>query len=77
MRRQIGASNTLVMNLELIIHTTCDVEFEIIEAKTGKVIRRRGYVCDEGDEEAEEAVKRQISRWCEQNGHKLVGEVWS
>jgi hypothetical protein len=66
------------MKVELVIHTTCDIEFELIEEGTGRVILERGFLAvSEGNDEAEAAAKRRVRRWCENHGHELVGEVWS
>jgi hypothetical protein len=61
----------------LVVHTTCGVEFELVEEGTGKVIVPREYICEEDDEEAEDAAKQAVARYCEKRGHDLVGEIWS
>ena len=77
MRQPMSIGQTKGMTVELVIHTTCGIEFEILEQATGKVIRERSYVCDEDDEDAEDAAKDRVLRFCERNGFNLVGEVWS
>lgn len=75
-RPAITTSKDVGMKVELVIHTTCGVEFELLEADTGKVIDERGFVCDEGDEDAEDRAVARVRRWCERNGHDLV-IAWS
>lgn len=65
------------MKVELVIHTTCDVEFELVEQGTGKVVMGRSFICEEGDYEAESRGKDRVRKYCEKRGLELVGEVWS
>lgn len=62
---------------ELWIHTTSDVEFEIIDADTGAVLMDRVYVCDEGDEDAEEVEMNWVMQKISKAGWEFAGTVWS
>ena len=65
------------VKVELVIHTTCDVEFELVEQGTGKVVMGRSFVCEEGNYDAEADAKVRMKKYCESKGFDLVGEVWS
>ena len=65
------------MKVEMIVHTTCDVELELVEQGTGKIIIPRTFVADEGDYDAEDAAKTRMRNFCKKKGFDLVGEVWS
>ena len=65
------------MKVEMIIHTTCDVEMELVELETGKVIIPRTFVAEEGDYDAENAAKIRMKNFCKKKGFDLVSEVWS
>ena len=66
--------------VELWVHTTSGIEFEIREAETGEIIASRWFVVDEDALNAEE-IERTEREWVEKRvaelGYELVGEAWS
>lgn len=65
-------------NVELWVHTTCGIEFEVVDATTKESITGRIFWCD--DEEADEKEEDgwiHFRKKIEQKGWKLLEEVWS
>jgi hypothetical protein len=68
----------MTKNIDLIMHTTCGIDFEMVDATTKNSLTGRMYWC--GDEEAEE---KESSGWAffrkkaTQKGWTIVEEVWS
>lgn len=63
--------------VELWIHRTSGIEFELIDADTKKVIMDRVYVCDEDDEDAEEVEMNWVMQKISKAGWEFAGTVWS
>lgn len=66
--------------VELWVHTTSGVEFEIRDADTGKVVASRWFIADDDDpdiDEAESAERERVAKRCAELGYELVGECWS
>ena len=68
--------STTKRKVELWVHTTSGVEFEIRDADTGEVIAERWFVADEGDSDAEDAEREWVAKRCAKLGFELE-EVWS
>ena len=71
---------TTKRQVELWVHTTCGVEFEIRDAATGKVVASRWFVADDDDPDADEAESEErarVEKRCVELNYDLVGEVWS
>lgn len=62
---------------KIVVHTSSDIEFEVIDADTGEVLYDRSFWCEEGDEEAESAGWAYFRKGIAQRGWTLAEEVWS
>ena len=60
-----------------MVHTTADIEFELLNAETGETIKERTYVCPDYDDVTEEEAMAQVRQYCERNGFTLTGVCWS
>lgn len=67
----------MTTNARLIIHTTCGIEFEVVEDETDRVLITRTYWCDEGDEESEEEGVERFIKIIEKKGWNYIGQSWS
>lgn len=69
------------MEREVIIteHTTCGIEYEVTDAKTGESLSGRMFWCDdeEEDEEVRDGGWEHFRRLCAKKNLKVVGEAWS
>lgn len=75
------------MKVHLVIHTTSDIEYELVPDKNGepdlnKSITGRWFVCSEDEdledgEDYEAIEKDRVKRYISKKGWELVGEVWS
>ena len=71
---------TTKRRVELWVHTTSGVEFEIRDADTGKVVASRWSVADGDSEDAddlESEERTRVEKRCAELNYDLVGEVWS
>lgn len=72
---------TNTKQVDLIGHTTCGLEFEIVDAATNKSIRGREFWCSDEDIEEDEDIES--SGWefyrmfIRSKGWALRNEVWS
>lgn len=72
---------TTTKQVDLIGHTTCGLEFEIVDVATGKSITDRMYWCSDEDMEEDEEIESRgwdhFRKKIELKGWTLREIVWS
>ncbi len=76
----MGQTQTTPREIELVAHTTCGLEFEFVDAHTGKSLSDRMFFCS--DEDLEEGMDEgegveRFTKIAEKNGMKVVAIGWS
>lgn len=71
----------MTKQVDIIAHTTCGLEFEIVDADTQKSLTGRMYWCDDSDMEEDDELEgrgwERARAYADKMGWKVNEIVWS